>query len=95
MAVSPQRSGLARQRQSGDALGELLVVEGAVEDMRVLIGLLDPIGPDIVVGDARGVAHQVQDGDGAHRWHQFDCNRTVRLLHLLPDFRLGKGRNVF
>ena len=95
MAVLPQRPRLIGQRQLGDALGELGIVEIAVIDLGGGIGLADHAVAIKAIGDAGGLAHQVENRRRPVRRHQFE--RLVAVLGLLldADFDVGEGGNVF
>ncbi|MFK4624223.1 hypothetical protein ABIF50_007529 [Bradyrhizobium diazoefficiens] len=95
MAILPQRARLVVQRQFRDALGELGEVEIAGIDVGVAIGLADQAVAIEAIGDAGGMAHQIEHRDRPRGRHQLKRLGAVVGLLLDADFHIGEGRDVF
>ena len=80
MPVVPQRSRLFGQRQLCQAVGKLSIVEIGFEQTGIRVELPHRAVAVEAIGDARGVAQQVLDGD-----------RTVERLELQPGLPSSPG----
>src|SRR6187551_2348705 len=88
MSVLPQRARLVVQRQPGDPLGEFGKVEFARVEVGILVGLAHQAVAVEAVGDAGGMAHQVENGSSSlilPSW--INCIATTEVIALVSDDR--------
>jgi hypothetical protein len=95
MAVAPECAGLPRQWQFRNALGELVVVELPVEQMRLRIDLLHPFATDIFIADPRSMPEQVHDGHLPHGWDELQLRFALCTRPFQSYLHIGKRRDVF
>src|SRR5580692_8337230 len=94
IAITPERTGLSRERKLANSFGEIGIVELPVKQMTFRIELCHPAA-DVASSDTRGLQQQVPDG----RWPRGGdkLERRTALCIGFPKRHLGirKGRNVF
>ena len=94
MAILPERARLVVQRQLGDPLGELGKVEFARIEICRRVSLAHQTVAIEAIGDAGGMTHQVENGDGPGQRHQFERLGAVLGLFLHTDLHIREGGNV-
>lgn len=95
MAVIPSRARLVGERQTGNPIGELGVVEITQGDVTVRVGLFDQAVAKETVGDAGGMPHQVLNGHRLFWLDEVEHSLAVIALSLNPNLHILELRDVF
>ena len=95
IAITPQCARLTRQRQSGDSLGEHVVIKPALENPCFGIRFVDPLASNIFIADLRRMSEQIHHSDGPVWRHELQRWRAIRGSSFYADLHAGEGRNEF